>query len=88
MPMDQDRAERQAQSLLMCGYTEVQEVATFKVGARVRHVGHQYPEARNGTATIERIFTRGVDVEMIVKRDAPEFGSEYGYWANYHTRVI
>jgi hypothetical protein len=82
--------EKRAQELIDCGYTEVQERGRLRVGARVRHVGQQYPQARNGTATIERIFTRGVDVELIAKRDKPDWGPNdtHGYWADYHTVVI
>lgn len=87
-------AETQVQSLLDYGYVEVQEHGCLKVGQRVRHVGQQYSEAyNNGTGTLERIFhrpDRGNDVEVIVKRDKPQFGPHdtHGFWANYHTIVI
>lgn len=85
-------AESQAASLLSYGYKEVTEHGQFHVGARVRHIGEQYREARNGTATIERIFTHDKlgHMEMIVKRDKPRFGPNdtHGFWANYHAVMI
>ena len=86
------RAERQAASLVRSGYTEATEHGRFRVGCRVRHVGEQYPEARDGTATIERIFVHEAlgHMEMIVKRDRPQWGptDTHGFWANYHTVLI
>mgnify|MGYP000535070441 CR=1 FL=1 len=84
-------AQEQAESLLRAGYTEVQTAGELHVGQRVRHVGQQYPEAiREGTAVIERIFTRGKDVELIARRDKPEWGPNdtHGFWANYHTAPV
>lgn len=82
-------AESQAKSLIHYGYTEVDEHGPFKKGRRVHHIGEQYTEARSGTATIERIFVRRSDVEMIVRRDNPDhIGGPHGYWANYHTVVV
>lgn len=84
-------AQEQAESLLNRGYAEVQTAGELHVGQRVRHVGQQYPEAvREGTAVIERIFTRGKDVELIARRDKPEWGPEdtHGFWANYHTATV
>lgn len=77
-------AQEQAESLLRAGYTEVQTAGEL-------HVGQQYPEAiREGTAVIERIFTRGKDVELIARRDKPEWGPNdtHGFWANYHTAPV
>ena len=84
------RADIQAATLLARGYTEVTEAGRLTVGQRVRHVGEQYPNAMwNGTAVIERIFTRhdGKDVEIIARRDKPLWGPNdtHGFWADYHT---
>lgn len=87
-------AEDRAAGLLNHGYVEIREFGNLHIGQRVRHVGQQYYEARqNGTAAIERIFQspRNIggrpDVELIVKRDRPEWGPNdtHGYWADYHT---
>lgn len=87
----QARADRQAASLLDHGYTEVQQRDRLSVGGRVHHIGEQYPEARSGTATVERIFVRGErDVELITKRDKSGLGGPtdtHGFWASYHTVI-
>ncbi len=85
-----------ARDLMERGYVEVTAWGDFAVGDRVHHIGQQWGAAEdNGTATIERIFHKpesawalkynAPDVEIIVKRDEPQWGSDYGYWANYHT---
>lgn len=90
--------EADVQELLGRGYVEVKEINNLKVGARVKHVGQQWGDAyRNGTATIERLFVKErsswsqkmnrPDIELIVKRDKPQFDLEYGYWADYHTEL-
>lgn len=97
-PVSAVQAEMEAtvEDMLKHGYVEVTEINDLKVGARVKHSGQRWPGAySNGTATIERIFHKPVsswsqkyhrqDIEIIVKKDNPEFGSEYGYWADYHT---
>lgn len=82
--------EARAAELLGLRYTEAAEAGELFVGQRVRNVGEQYPDAIwNGTAVIERIFTRagGRDVELIVRRDKPRWSPSdtHGFWANYHT---
>lgn len=82
------RADDQAASLLASGYTEVTEAGRLKVGQRVYHIGQRYPGASEGTAVVERIFSKsgGKDVELIARRDNP--GSpdvSFGFWADYHT---
>lgn len=90
--------EATVEDMLKRGYVEVSEMNDLKVGARVKHTGQRWPGASSkGTATIERIFHKPVsswsqscsrqDIELIVKRDKPEFGTAYGYWADYHTKL-
>ena len=84
-------AQTRAAELLSSGYLEVDQAGELQVGQRVRHAGQQYAEARRfGTAVIERIFQRAPDIELIVKRDKPEWGPDdtHGYWADYHTVAV
>ena len=85
-------ADQYAEDLKNRGYAEAGEHNYLKVGQRVRHIGQQYPDAiQQGTGTLERIFvhtTKSRDIEVIVKHDEPQFGSDYGYWADYHTVII
>ena len=92
-------AEERAQDLIARGYVEVQEIGRLKVGQRVRHGGQRGPEAVDaGTGVLERIFHNPDsawerrwhqrDVEVIVKRDRPEFGNDHGFWADYDTAVV
>lgn len=82
--------------LLKSGYLEVSEHGELRVGQRVHHSGEKWSEARTeGTAVIERIFARPrtiqgrEDVELIAKLDRPTFwGSEHGFWADYHTVIV
>jgi hypothetical protein len=94
----QAKMEATVEDMLKQGYVEVSEMNNLKVGARVKHISQQWPGSyTNGTATIERIFHKPVpswpqkhtrqDIELIVKKDKPEFGSTYGYWADYHTQL-
>lgn len=80
--------EARAAELLTNGYTEVTEAGRLKVDQRVYHVGQRYPGASDGTAVIERIFTKagGKDVELIARRDKPSSPRDtHGFWADYHT---
>jgi hypothetical protein len=77
-----------ANRLLECGYSEVESKGIHEVGQRVRHSGERYPEAMdNGTSTIEHIFVRGNDVELIIHRDKPLWSrtDTHSQWANFHT---
>lgn len=85
--------EARAAELLSNGYTEVETAGQLSVGQRVRHVGEQYSDAIwNGTAVIERIFTKadGKDVELIARRDKPGWSATdtHGFWADYHTSAV
>lgn len=85
--------EARAAELLANGYTEVETAGRLSVGQRVRHVGEQYSDAIwNGTAVIERIFTKadGKDVELIARRDKPGWSATdtHGFWADYHTSAV
>jgi len=59
-------------------------------GTRVRHYGHQWPEAyRNGTATIVRHFWNGVWLEYVVRLDRPDgVGKTEGEWSADYTVKI
>lgn len=80
--------EARAAELLANGYTEVEKAGQLKVDQRVYHVGQRYPGASDGTATIERIFSKadGKDIELIARRDKPYSPDDtHGFWADYHT---
>ena len=85
--------ERRVKDLLSIGFTEITGTNRLHVGDRVHHAGQQYPGAHwDGTGNIVRMFQRTrhggePEIEVIVKRDEPEFGTLYGYWASYHTQL-
>jgi hypothetical protein len=92
--------ERDHQALIEAGYEDVAEYAGIKVGARVRHVGHQWPEAfERGSATVLAVMRkdpsawaqtyRRPDVELLVELDRPFIaGSCLAQLADYHVLVI
>lgn len=82
------RADERAADLLANGYTEVTEAGRLKVDQQVDHVGQRYPGASDGTAVIERIFSKdgGRDIELIARRYKPSSPDDtHGFWADYHT---
>lgn len=87
-PEAPSRADEHAAGLLANGYTEVTEAGRLKVDQRVYHIGQRYPGASEGTAVIERIFSKadGKDIELIARRDKPSSPDDtHGFWADYHT---
>lgn len=72
------------------------------VGARVRHIGEQYPEAfRSGTGTVAALLHKPrsgwsqshgqPDIELVMLRDKPRFEGDDGRLsqvAHYHVEVI
>lgn len=89
------------QRLLDAGYHDINQVGRLHVGARVRHVGEQFPRALlDGTATVVALMERTRspwvaagfgrrDIELVVRSDQPRLsGSKAGQWADYHTIVI
>lgn len=87
-PEAPSRADEHAAGLLANGYTEVTDAGRLKVDQRVYHIGQRYPGASEGTAVIERIFSKadGKDIELIARRDKPSSPDDtHGFWADYHT---
>lgn len=81
-------------SLLDRGYVEIPEHKGLRPGVRVSHTGERYSSAiHNGTATVEQVFKSPrliqgrEDIEIIVKRDKPTWGSTHGQWADYHAVI-
>lgn len=85
--------EETRQALIDRGYAEVEEHKGLKPGARVRHIGERFGYD-DGTATVRHVLLkdpsawsqtyRQPDVEVVVEKDRPLFGSVVGQWADYH----
>lgn len=80
--------------LLEHGFVEVQECDRLRVGTRVRHNGHQWPDAYiSGTGNVERIFHLPKssweqrygrpNIEIIMRRD----NGDFMFVADYHLSV-
>jgi hypothetical protein len=87
--------DRRHDDLLADGYVDVDEHHGLRVGVRVRHRGHQYPEAyAKGTGTVLAVMLKHLsswsenhgrtDVELLVLRDD---GSISGV-ADYHVERV
>lgn len=85
--------------LIANGYLPVESHGAIAIGTRVRGRGQQWPQAiRWGTGTVTFIGHKpgsawerewGMpDVELIVKRDEPQFGSDEMHVAQYHVATV
>lgn len=81
------------------GYRDIAEHKQLKVGARIRHRGHQWSQAfREGTGFVAAVTEkpdsawsrsyRMPDVELIAVWDKAMFGSRLSQVAQYHVDVI
>jgi len=92
--------ERMHAELAEHGYRDIPEHNGIKVGARVRHIGHRYPEAyREGTGTVLAVMHKDPsswsasygrpDIELLVAQDRPMSpGFPISGVADYHVEVI
>jgi hypothetical protein len=86
---------RMHDDLLDHGYQDIAEHRGLRVGMRVRHIGHQYPEAyANGTGTVLAVMYKNPsswsqsygrpDVELLVAMDSGSISNI----ADYHVALI
>jgi len=94
--------ERLRADLRENGFTELEEFGALHPGRRVHHVSQEWARGGDGTATIVHVLRRGSDekpdgweqkwgrpnIEVIVRRDEPQFGRLVGTWTDYHTVVV
>lgn len=91
-PQEQSEAAEMLADLHESGYINVEEHGALKAGARIRHVGQQYPEAyRDGTGYVVSVTQRHErDFELVVVYDQPRFegASRLTVLADYHVEVV
>ena len=94
-PTEHPDFARRHDDLIEHGYVDIDEHHGLRAGARVRHLGHQYPEAyAEGTGTVLAVMLKHLsswsenhgraDVELLVLRDD---GSISGV-ADYHVERV
>lgn len=85
-----DAAKAALDALIKRGYDPMRSAAGLEPGMRIRHAGHQWPEAiRSGTGRIHGLAKRGLnDIELVAVWDKPCFGSTVSTLADYHVRTI
>lgn len=103
--VEQAEADRMVADLHASGYVDLdsytypQSGRVLHVGARVRHIGEQYPEAlRDGTGNVVALLHRPdspwsrswrmPDIELVTLSDRPRFETRLSQLAHYHVEVI
>lgn len=98
-PEEQEIVEEMRASLIASGYIEIEQHKRLKPGVRIRHRGHQWPEAyENGSGVVVTLMEKpdsrwsqswGMpDVELIALMDNATFGSRLSQLAQYHVEVV
>jgi hypothetical protein len=96
---EQAQADRMLTDLNRSGYRTVDQHGRIRPGARIRHRGHQWPEAlRNGSGVVLAITEKrpsgwsdswGMpDVELIAVWDKPSLDSRLSQLAQYHVEAV
>lgn len=104
MPELTTAEQSELDQLLAClrdaGYVDIENHNDLRVGARIRHVGHQWPQAyEHGTGVILALTERpnspwsrswhARDIELIALWDQPRpFGSRLSQLAQYHVAWV
>jgi hypothetical protein len=81
------------------GYRDVVQHGELRPGARIRHVGHQWPAAyTDGTGVVLAIVEKPAsswsqtygapDIELIALWDEPQLGTRLSQLAQYHVDVV
>lgn len=98
-PAEHAEVERMLAELRECGYRDVAEHGQLRPGVRIRHRGHQWPEALSkGTGVVVAITEKpdsswsraygAADVELITLSDRERYGSRLSQLAQYHVATI
>lgn len=98
-PEERTEYEEMLLKLHAAGYRDVEEHGQLKVGARVRHSGHRWPEAyTQGTGVVLALTEKNPsawsqswgrpDIELIALWDRVYLFSRLSGLAQYHVEVI
>lgn len=98
-PDEQAEAADMLAGLHHRGYRDIEQHGQIRVGARIRHVGHQWPDAYiDGSGVVVALTEKPnsgwslswgkPDVELIALWDKPSIGGRLSGLAQYHVEVI